>query len=48
MWPRDIAAKITAEPSRERRREMLAAVAPEMRKLVRAHVEDAFFRKKKG
>ena len=40
--PRDYAAAILAEGTRERRNELLQACPEEWRPLVRAHVEDAF------
>lgn len=40
--PRDYAAAILAEGSRERRNELLQACPADWRPLVRAHVEDAF------
>ncbi|EPO0504632.1 hypothetical protein ACT5LU_006198, partial [Pseudomonas aeruginosa] len=40
--PRDYAAAILAEPSRERRNALLEACPVNWQPLVRAHVEDAF------
>lgn len=44
--PRDYAAAILAETSRERRSQLLAACPEEWRQLVREHVESAFARVK--
>lgn len=42
--PRDHAAAILAEPSRERRNQLLAACPEQWRELVREHVQSAFAR----
>ncbi len=44
-WPRQYAAEIINEPSRDKRREMLERVPEEYRELTRKHVEIAFERR---
>lgn len=42
MRPRQYAAEILAEPSKERRRQMLDEAPPEYRELIERHVRNAW------